>query len=123
VSAVVVGQKYVFGYPPGFVTLPEYTKHRGHVVTVLRPLTEAEAAGDCPMYKVRAEDGWEGAAFEDELEPPADPFNSWMRDVNALLVKSGVEDLPDWDYRVAFDDGMSAEDAAREVIVNSGGPR
>lgn len=63
-----VGQRYVFDYPKEFVTLPDYTAHAGQQVTVVRQLTLEEADQDQqPMWRVRADDGWEGDAFDDEL--------------------------------------------------------
>ena len=54
-----------FGHPDGF---PEYTAHRGAVVTVLRLLTDQECDPECgPMYAIRADDGWEGVADGSEL--------------------------------------------------------
>ena len=70
---IVVDEQYKFDYPTVFVTLPEYTEHAGQIVTVLRQLTESEADGpkqECEqMYLIRADDGWEGHAFECELKP------------------------------------------------------
>jgi hypothetical protein len=66
------GSKHLFNYPEAFTTLPEYSAHRGQVVEVVRPLTAAEYdnEGDA-MYLVRAADGWEGHAFDSELQPVA----------------------------------------------------
>lgn len=61
------GDRFVFDYPKEFVTLPEYSNHRGSVVTVVRPLTSEES--DFPMYLVVSDDGWTGHAFEEELLP------------------------------------------------------
>lgn len=84
-SPILIGQSYRFAYPEGFKTLPDYTAHSGHIVTVLRACTEEEAdilwddLGDGKgervvdlMFKVRAADGWEGDAWESELEPAAE---------------------------------------------------
>ena len=67
--AVAIGAAYRFDYPSAFVTLPEYSAHRGQIVTVTRALTEAEADGDevGPMFEIVAADGWVGHAFNDEL--------------------------------------------------------
>lgn len=63
--------KYIFRYPSVFITLPEYTARAGTIVEIVRPLGPDEA-DDSPdmekMYKIRAADGWEGDAFESELE-------------------------------------------------------
>lgn len=66
-----IGKQYRFDYPEVFTTLPAYAAHRGHTVTVLRELDETEYVNENnnPMYRVRAEDGWEGNAWDDELVP------------------------------------------------------
>jgi hypothetical protein len=46
-------------------------------------------------------------------------FDYWLQRVNAYLVRKcglGSDDLPDWCYRDAFDDGYTPSEAAREVI-------
>lgn len=60
-----------FNYPPEFTTLPDYTAHSGQVVEVVRVLTPAEfddEDSEPTMYRIRAADGWEGDAWESELE-------------------------------------------------------
>lgn len=50
-------------------------------------------------------------------------FGSWMLMVDAILSQTaGVDsnDLSDWTYRDAFDDEMSPEEAAKEVLVENG---
>lgn len=72
--AKVVGKRFRFDYPAVFVTLPDYTAHAGQTVLVLRrlrstgPNPEYDYEGDA-MYRVRADDGWEGSAWASELEP------------------------------------------------------
>ena len=47
-------------------------------------------------------------------------FDDWLTECNAWLEKTyGVVSLEiaDWHWRDAFDDGMSAEDAAREAFA------
>ena len=57
-----------FDYPIEFVTLPDYSAHRGQLVTIVRQLTNEECDPECqPMYLVRASDGWEGHASLGEL--------------------------------------------------------
>ncbi len=60
-----------FDYPEQFVTLPEYSEHRGQVIQVLRKATSDEADGPeegCEqMYVIKAHDGWTGLAWESEL--------------------------------------------------------
>ena len=63
--------KRVFDYPEEFVTLPDYTAHRGQVVTVLRRTSKAEADRGLDlekMYDIQADDGWKGHAFESEIQ-------------------------------------------------------
>lgn len=66
---IVIGERYRFAYPTAFTSLPEYSAHRGEVVTVLRELDSNEVDPDnAPMFRVRTDDGWEGDAWPDELE-------------------------------------------------------
>lgn len=58
--------KYRFNYPPEFTSLPAYTKHAGALVTITRQLTSEET--EFEMVEIKAEDGWIGHAFIDELE-------------------------------------------------------
>lgn len=66
-----IGKRFTFNYPVEFVTLPEYTFRAGQVVTVIRPLTIEEAEQQGPdmegMWLIRADDGWEGHAWDSEL--------------------------------------------------------
>lgn len=63
-----VGTSRKFNYPVEFVTLPEYSAHRGQQVEVVRRLTNDECdVAMQPMYLVRAADGWEGHADRGEL--------------------------------------------------------
>jgi len=51
------------------------------------------------------------------------PFSQWMRDVDkaiSLLVGLISDDLPDWCYRDAYDEGLSAKVAARKAIRSAG---
>lgn len=58
-----------FNYPTEFVTLPDYSAHRGQTVKVIRKLRDDECDPECqPMYLIQAEDGWQGNASLDELE-------------------------------------------------------
>lgn len=88
-SPIKIGQSYRFAYPEGFTTLPDYTAHAGQTVTVLRECNEQEADilwDDLQdgkgarvvdlMFKVRAPDGWEGDAWESELEAIEAPLDS-----------------------------------------------
>lgn len=65
-------QQATFNYPPAFTTLPDYTAHAGQTVTVIRQLTADDGVSQNgeveTMFLVRASDGWEGHAFESELE-------------------------------------------------------
>lgn len=69
---IVVGHAYVFAYPdfgqPS--SQPDYDAHRFYVVTVLKQLQVADAESEQQaMYEVRADDGWQGEAFDSELYP------------------------------------------------------
>lgn len=68
--SITVGTHKVFDYPLGFVTLPEYSAHRGALVEVIRALRPDEYDNECedPMYEIKAADGWVGHAFESELK-------------------------------------------------------
>jgi hypothetical protein len=49
-------------------------------------------------------------------------FDTWKRLVDRACVNRcgmDTEMLPDWDFRTAYDNGMSAVDAARRVITNA----
>lgn len=63
----VIGKEYRFNYPPQFTTLPDYTARAGSVVTVVAIQEPGHEQGET-TYLVRAADGWEGTAFESELE-------------------------------------------------------
>ena len=56
-----------YGHPDSY---PEYSAHRGSMVTVMRELTDQECDRDevGRMFEVMAPDGWRGHAFIDELE-------------------------------------------------------
>jgi Family of unknown function (DUF5419) len=46
-------------------------------------------------------------------------FEEWMRAVNAELmrrVSMVADDLPDWRYRAAYDEGMTSKRAAAKAI-------
>ena len=69
--AKTIGKRYYFRYPyygtpDGH---PDYTAHRGQIVTVERQLTNKECDPECqPMWKIRASDGWTGSAHSSELK-------------------------------------------------------
>lgn len=73
--AYKAGDTLRFTYPEEYSrsidsNLP-YFAHSGQIVTIVRPLNdpdEYENLGD-PMYRCRADDGWEGDIWESELEP------------------------------------------------------
>lgn len=65
----MIGEKRIFNYPEHFVTLPDYSAHRGQIVTVLRELDSTENNNpEIRMFEVVASDGWIGHADEFELE-------------------------------------------------------
>lgn len=46
-------------------------------------------------------------------------FEEWMAEVNRLMVGKcgmGSEDLPDWNYRDAYNDGLTPNQAANQAI-------
>lgn len=57
-----IGKKVLFTYPDYGTSdsYPEYTAHSGQIVTIV-------GFADSRLYKVKAEDGWEGNAVPDEL--------------------------------------------------------
>jgi hypothetical protein len=79
-SPIQVGQSYRFDYPVEFESLPEYSARRGALVTVTGPDADSDVIWDDPdgtgerivdrMFRVRAEDGWVGSAWESELVSP-----------------------------------------------------
>lgn len=64
------GEKAKFNYPKEFTTLPDYSKRRGQIVTVIRTLdaSENDIETNGPMYLIETKDGWLGHAFDDELK-------------------------------------------------------
>jgi hypothetical protein len=47
-------------------------------------------------------------------------FEDWLAEVDKAmigLVGMGRDDLPDWDYAVAYASGYTADEAAREAIT------
>ncbi len=47
-------------------------------------------------------------------------FEEWKRQVRDIVfdaITMDLDDLPDWDYRVAFDDGVTPVDAASFVLA------
>lgn len=67
--SIEIGARYRFGYPAASLSLSGYTAHAGQPVTVIRYLNSSECDDELTMFKVRADDGWLGQAFDDELEP------------------------------------------------------
>ncbi len=64
----MVGKKAIFNYPIEFTTLPEYSKRRGRLVTIVRQLTLEECDEENqPMFEIKDNEGWTGHAFNDEL--------------------------------------------------------
>lgn len=49
-------------------------------------------------------------------------FDDWMKSLDKVVIRStgmSYQDLPDWDFRTAFDDGISPEVAAQGVIEDA----
>ena len=50
-------------------------------------------------------------------------FETWMAEVDRRLVLAcgmGVDDLPDYNYRDAFDEGISPKEIANEALDEAG---
>lgn len=62
-----VGRTFRFAYPSQFVSLDDYSAHRGQRVKVIRRVPPEET--DSLMYEIEAADGWRGSAWPEELEP------------------------------------------------------
>jgi hypothetical protein len=67
----LVGRKAIFKYPDyGTPNMyPEHTAHSGQTVEItgVVPECELEPKDEGRMFLIRAADGWEGAAWRDEL--------------------------------------------------------
>lgn len=62
---------------------------------------------------------------ENHMDEPKEDrkFEAWMDEVNAILVGAvGIEsdDLPDWNYRDAYDDGADPRKVVHEVLEENG---
>ena len=86
VRKIEASQQFRFDYPAEFVTLPEYTAHAGQVVTIIKEVHQGmgNEYGDVPLkadgtyepepwdverlFVIQAADGWQGEAWESELE-------------------------------------------------------
>ena len=66
---MVKGDKVVFVYPNyGTPDMhPDYTKHSGQQVEIIRELSLYENHSGVPIFEIKASDGWVGHAWEDEL--------------------------------------------------------
>ena len=65
---VKIGEVYVFRYPEHLCLFPEYNKHRGSFVTVVKEY-DPQAEHTERAFEVEALcDGWRGAAWRSELE-------------------------------------------------------
>ena len=75
-----IGQRRIFVYPnfgdPEIHS--DYTAHRFHIVTVLCEADDYDFQGE-RMFKVQAEDGWEGSAWASELFPMNEREEAYMR--------------------------------------------
>ena len=48
-------------------------------------------------------------------------FNTWLNECDAWLrsrLQFGIAHIADWNWRYAFEDGMSPEDAARQAFAD-----
>lgn len=78
---IEIGQSYLFVYP-NFGTpngFPEYSEHSGQIVTVI----EQEETESGPLLTVRANDGWIGEVWQEELEP-SDKDSQAVKDTEEL---------------------------------------
>lgn len=69
-SKIVEGVTAVFTYPAAFSEFKGHEKHSGQTVKIIGKAEDFEvheADGD-PLWCIRAIDGWEGVAWESELE-------------------------------------------------------
>lgn len=66
---IEIGQRYVFNYPSEFTGYPDHTAHAGQSVLVLEEIVGAGDDQEFPekMFRVQAEDGWIGEAWQGEL--------------------------------------------------------
>jgi hypothetical protein len=92
-----IGDDVVIRYGKG------YTK-----TTDIRP-------GDYDAFvKARAADRATRPVYED--------FDAWLKAVDVECIAAsglGYQDLPDWDFRTAFDDGIDPKTAAQGVIADA----
>lgn len=65
----MIGKRAVFTYPEAFSEVSGHRAHSGQTVVVIGKgdAFAAECADGDPLWKIRAEDGWEGVAWESEL--------------------------------------------------------
>lgn len=60
------------------------------------------------------------ASFDnDDDHEDENKFQTWLNDINKILIeKLGLEitDLPDEDYRILFDEGISSNKVAKNMI-------
>lgn len=50
-------------------------------------------------------------------------FDQWLTAVDiavARIIGLGIDDLADWHYHDAYDDGVDPQEAAKEVLANEG---
>ncbi len=66
----MIGKKVKFNYPEAFSEIDGHKGHSGQVVKVTAegPDFTAHSADGDPLWAIKAADGWEGLAWESELE-------------------------------------------------------
>ena len=85
-----------------------------------------QAVGTIPEVATRnVNDGAEVQVLRKELrERNIEAFNAWLRLVNGHVVRFtglALDDLPDYDYASAYDEGRNARTVARQAIRAAGG--
>ncbi len=61
-------------------------------------------------------------AADRAMRPQYTDFDAWMADLDKACIAEiglGYSDLPDWDFRTAFDDGIDPVTAAKGVIADA----
>ena len=68
-------------------------------------------------------ENWQKAKAADRAtRPQYDDFDGWMKALDVhCIAECGLSyhDLPDWDFRTAFDDGIDPKTAAQGVIADA----
>jgi hypothetical protein len=82
----------------------------------LAKIAHVEFAKDKKAYE-------KAKAADRATRPVNTDFEGWMKALDkAVIAECGLsyQDLPDWDFRAAFDNGIAPEAAARSVLDEAG---